>query len=156
MSLSGHIKKEDIMKLLINEAEEYPSEKCVEQIIVKLLIADDLAGAVSLAKKIKPSTSFASAFARELLNSGADIESFLSLKIVAEERVTEEEADIIIMRYIGPNGKNKSYARSIPKEILEVASKKVMVMFFQSIMEDRSAGNMDYARIFWPYLKDKI
>lgn len=131
----------------------------VENVIIDLLKTDDIYGAVEIAKKINPGLQFASAFANELLTADTEFimdESFIVMKKIAKENITESEADIMLRRYIGPDGKNQARARSAPKEILQASSRETMMHFFECTIEDQTVCNIDYARKFWPYLKGKI
>jgi hypothetical protein len=132
---------------------------CVESVIIDLLKTDDINSAVDLAKKVNPGTHFASVFAREILTLETEVimdDSFIAMKKIAGEQISEEEADTILKRYISPNGKNKAYFKSVPKEILKASSRKTMIEFFQSVLDDKAVGAIDYARICWTYLREKL
>ena len=152
-------KYDRIVKRLIETINDVAPACYVENVIIDLLKADDIYGAVDIAKKINPGSQFASAFANELLivdNEFVMDDSFIVMKKIAGDEITEKEADIMLRRYMGPDGKNQSRARSAPKEILQASSKETMIRFFECAIEDQTVGNIEYARTFWPYLKEKI
>ncbi len=152
-------KYDRIVKKLIKSLNSDRPTFNVENVIIDLLKADDIYGAMDIAKKINPGPQFASAFANELLIVDTEFimdDSFIVMKKIAGEAITAVEADIMLKRYAGPDGKNQHRARSAPKEILQASSKETMIRFFECAIGDQTVGNLDYVRTFWPYLKEKI
>ncbi|MCK9578207.1 hypothetical protein M0R01_01780 [bacterium] len=152
-------KYERIVKRLIENVSSVSPTSNVENVIIDLLEVNDICGAVDIAKKINPGPQFASAFANELLTVDAEFikdDSFIAMKKIAGEDIIEEEADIVLGKYTGPGGKNHLCFRSVPEVILQTSSKEAMIRFFEFILEDKTVGNMDCVRTFWPYLKEKI
>lgn len=131
----------------------------IENVIVGLLEQDDIYGAIDIAKKINPRPEFASIFADELLIASADRETetldkfFVDMKEIAKEDITEEEADAILLNYIGPNGKKQLSTHVVPKKILQASSIEMMTRFYGYIIE---SGDLQYAKTIWPYLEKKI
>jgi len=143
-----------IETLLKNMRSAAPTHN-VENVVIDLLKKNDLRGAISLIEKTNPNPAFASAFANGLLQMDDETLStqFISLKKIAGENITAKEADIILARYTGPDGKNRSIHCSAPAEILQASSKEAMMIFFEFVIEDRKYS---MAQQFWPFLKDKI
>jgi len=151
-------KYDRMIKRLIKSINDTAPSCHVENIIIDLLKADDIYGAVDIAEKINPGPQFASAFANELLTAKEEImdNSFVLMKKIAGEDITEEEADIMFKRYVGPDGKNQSRPWSAPKEILRASSKETMICFFDCTIADQKAFNINRVITFWSYLKEKI
>ncbi len=147
--------KYDLLIKKLNQSVS--SVSSVEQVIIDLLKADKLTSAISIAKDIHPSRAFASAFASGIRRlDDYFVENFIEMKAIAEEDITEEEADAIIREYTGPNGKKCACLRSVPKQILRASSKGVMIRFFKSVLEDKAVGSIEYAKEYWPFLEQKI
>lgn len=143
--------------LIKNLSQIHPSASSVEQVIISLLKVDKIASAISIAKDIHPSRAFASIFASGIrILDDCSVKDFIEMKAIAEEDITEEEADAILREYTGPDGKNHSYCRSVPKEILQVSSKEAMKRFFQWTLEDKTVGGIEYAKEYWSFLEQKI
>lgn len=144
---------------LVESIERGSKTSGVEETIVGLIAAEDVYSAIKIALKVKPSPKFASVFAKVLLNLIAEDnvyeENFIEMKKIAQEMITEEEADFILELYTGPEGKHYNYHRCIRYETLKAASKKAIVNFFGSVLDDNS-NYIRTARLFWPYVKEKI
>ncbi|MCK9393409.1 MAG: hypothetical protein WCX30_03020 [Candidatus Paceibacterota bacterium] len=148
---------EYIISKLLKVKQESPTSSptsSVENIIIELIRSDDTSAAVALAKKIRPSSTFAVIFAEELL-AREDYSYFLEIQGISGKPITIEQADTVLMSYVG-DGKNSKFLRSVPNEILEGSSRAVMMLFFEFALQDKGVGSFDYAKIFWGYLKKKI
>jgi hypothetical protein len=153
-------KYDPIIEELVKNTRSETQTSNVESVIIDLLRTDDFAGAIELAKKIHPSQEFASAFANGILfyeedNINRD-NAFIEIKKITGENIYPNEADIILRKYTGPDGKYYPYYRNVKMEILSAASRDALIDFFGSVLEDKSLGVVDYAKKYWQYLEEKI
>lgn len=125
----------------------------VENVIIDLIRNNDIPTATMLAGKLQPSSVFAQIFAEELL-AREDYSSFFEFQKVSGVPMTSEQADIILRSYIG--GKNSSFILAVPQKVLEIASLKVMVLFYDSVLNKGTANSMNCAKKYWKILSEKI
>lgn len=149
------------MSIDIVPTKKVSLEISAENIAAEFLKRDQVSEAISIVEKITPSQEFASLFAKKIFQKSIDedfkwVRDFVSLKEIADERITYEEADAILRKVFYPNGILTKAVLDIPDEIFAASSKKIMATFFRLLLENREINGSDKISKYWGFLAKKI
>jgi uncharacterized protein (DUF2267 family) len=149
-----------LLKISGRSSKRFP----VEPVIVELVDKRGISEAIELLEKLHPSQAFAAEFARQLLPlqscEGAERfeNDFVKLKTIAGEKISTEEADIILARYTESVRSYYNDPTSAPPEIVKAASNKALARFLSRVISSKKGekDRIDYLRQWFPLLEGRI